>query len=420
VRRFRLLWAGETISQFGDRISELALPLIAVLVLSATPTEVGLLTAAVWAPNLMSLLVGSWVDRQPNRKRLLIAADLLRAAGLLSLPLAHWFGAVTLAQLFVVALISGAGQVLFGTAYSSFFVALVDRSQYVDAHSKLSLSRSASFVAGPTIGGFLIQVLTAPVAMLVDAVSFLCSAALIGRIKVAPVEVGPRRSLLAEAGEGLRYVRGHPYLRAGLACVTTVNFFGFAAQALVVLFATRTLGLPVAVIGLTLGVGAVGGLAGAALAPRLSRRFGVGRMVVFGAFLFPAPTAVIAVLSGPVWIVAVLFGAAWAVSAFGVMVMDINLNSVQAAVMADRMRSRVAGVFGTVNYGARPVGAVVGGVLGSAIGLRPTLLVAAVGGMLGCLWLLPSPIPGIRDMESLDSLPASPGRSVRESAPSSR
>ncbi|WP_433722975.1 MFS transporter [Actinoplanes sp. CA-051413] len=401
MRRFERLWAGQTISQFGDRISELALPLIAVLTLSATPTQVGLLTAAVWTPNLLSLLVGSWVDRQAHRKRLLVAADLLRAAALLSLPVAHWLGVVTLAQLFAVALLAGAGQVLFSAAYPSFFVALVDRSRYVEANSKLSVSRSASFVAGPALGGLLIQAVTAPVAMLVDAVSFLGSALLIGRIKVAPVPVEPRRSLLADARDGLRYVLSHPYLRAGLGCVTTVNFFGYVAQALVVLFATRTLGLPVGVIGLALGLGALGGLAGAALAPRLSRRFGVGRMMLLGAILFPAPTAVIALAGGPVWLAATLLAVAEAIAGFGVMMMDINLNSVQAAVMADEMRSRVAGVFGTINYGARPLGAVVGGLLGSGIGLRPTLLIAAAGGMLGSWWLLRSPLPRVRTMESL-------------------
>jgi MFS family permease len=401
VTRFGRLWAGQTISQFGDRISELALPLIAVVTLAATPTQVGLLTAAVWLPNLLSLLVGSWVDGRPHRKRLLVAADLLRAAALISLPLAHWLGALTLTQLFAVALIAGAGQVLFSSAYPSFFVALVDRAGYVDANSKLSMSRSASFVAGPPIGGVLIQSLTAPVAMLVDAVSFLWSALLIGRIEVAPVPVQPRGSLLADAREGLRYVLTHRYLRAGLGCVTTVNFFGFVAQALVVLFAIRTLGLPPGTIGLAMGVGALGGLAGAALAPRLSHRYGMGRMLVLGAILFPAPTAAIACAGGPEWLAATVLGAAEAVAGFGVMLMDINLNSVQAAVMADEMRSRVAGVFGTVNYGARPLGAVVGGMLGGAVGLRPTLVIAGLGGVLGALWLLPSPLPRVRNLESL-------------------
>lgn len=391
---FRRFWAGQTISQFGDRISELALPLIAVTALAATPTEVGLLTAAVWAPNLLSVLVGSWVDGQAHRRRLLVAADLLRAAVLLSLPLAHWFGAVTLAQLFAVALLAGAGQVLFSSAYPSFFVALVDRDRYVDANSRLSTSRSASFVAGPALGGFLIQVLTAPIAMLVDALSFLASALLIARIPVTPAEPARRASPLS----GVSYVRRHPYLRAALSCVTTINFFGFMAQALLVLFASRTLGLTAGLIGLAFGLGALGGLLGAVAAPRLSGRYGIGRMVVVGAILFPAPTAAVALAGGPDPVAFTVLLLAQAVAGFGVMVFDINLNSVQAAVTADALRSRVARVFGTINYGARPLGAVLGGLLGSAIGVRPTLLVAAAGGMLACLWVVRSPIAGLRTL----------------------
>ena len=398
-RRFGSLWAGETISQFGDRISELALPLIAVVALAATPIEVGLLTAAVWAPKLLGLLVGSWTDRRSHRKPILVGADLLRAAVLLSLPVAHWFGAVTLAQLFAVAILAGGGQVLFMSAYQSFFVSLVDRERYVEANSKLSISRSASFVAGPALGGYLIQLLTAPVAVLVDAVSFLASALLIGRIRTEPAPVGGSSSLLADARAGLRYVMTHRYLRAGLACVTTLNFFTFAAQALLVLFASRTLGLPSGLIGLAFGVGALGGLLGAVVTPRLSRRYGVGRVLVAGAILFPAPTAALALAHGPHWLAATTIGLAEAVSAAGVMPFDINLNAVQTAVTADPMRSRVSGVFSTINYGSRPLGAVAGGLLGSALGVRPTLLIAGVGGALCCLWLLGSPIPRIRKVD---------------------
>ncbi|WP_433797226.1 MFS transporter [Actinoplanes sp. CA-252034] len=400
-RRFTAFWAGETVSHFGDRISELALPLIAVTMLAATPAEVGLLTAAIWAPNLLSAVAGAWVDRQAHRKRLLVVADLLRAAALLSLPIAYWCGVLGLPQVFAVALLAGAGQVLFSCAYSSFFVTLVDRDQYVDANSKLSTSRSASFVAGPAAGGFLIQALTAPVAILVDAVSFLVSALFIARIPATPAPVGERSSLTADIGAGLRYVRGHPYLRAALACVTTVNFFGFIAQALIILYASRELGLPAGLLGLAFGVGAIGAVAGAVIAPGLSARFGVGRMIVIGAVLFPAPTAAIALAGGPDWLIATIIALAEAVSGAGVMLFDINLNSVQTAVIADHMRSRVSGVFGTVNYGARPLGAMIGGLLGGSLGLRPTLLIAAAGGTLAWLWLLGSPIPRLRTLPSI-------------------
>ncbi|GLY97138.1 MFS transporter [Actinoplanes sp. NBRC 103695] len=397
MSRFGKYWAGQTVSEFGDRVSELALPLIAVTTLAATPAEVGLLTAAVWTPNLLSILIGSWVDGQSHRRRLLIIGNLISAAAMLSLPLAYWFGVVTLAQLFVVALLAGVGQVVFQAAGPSFFVKLVDRDGYVDANSKLSTTRSASFVAGPALGGFLIQFLTAPVAMLVDAVSFIVSALFISRIEVEPSVPAASSS----PRDGLTYVRRHPYLRAALACVTTINFFTFIAQALVVLFASRELGLSAGLIGLAFGLGALGGLLGAVVAPRLSRRYGVGRGVVAGAILFPAPIALLALAGGPTWVTFAVLVAAEAVSMFGVMIFDINLNSVQAAVTADAMRGRMVGVFGTINYGIRPLGAVVGGLLATGIGVRPALLVAAAGGVLACLWLLPSPIPQIRDIKDL-------------------
>ncbi|MEV6492975.1 MFS transporter [Actinoplanes sp. NPDC051633] len=392
---FGKLWAGQTISQFGDRITELGLPLIAVTTLAAGATEIGLLTAAVWLPNLLSILVGSWVDGQAHRRRLLVIADLLRALVLLSLPVAHWFGVVTLVQLFAVALLTGAGQVLFHASYQSFFVLLVPRERFVEANSKLSTSRSASFVAGPALGGFLIQILTAPVAMLIDAVSFLASALFISRIRVEPSVPAESTSPMA----GLRYVLGHRYLRGALACVTTVNFFSFVAAALVVLFASRSLGLSAGLIGLAFGLGAVGGLLGAVVAPRLSRRYGIGRLVVLGAILFPASIAVIALAGGPTWMRFAALLVAEAISGFGVMIFDINLNSVMVSVTTDEMRARASGVFGTINYGARPLGAAVGGLLGTWLGLRPTLLVAAIGGALCCLWLLPSPIPAIRNLD---------------------
>lgn len=408
-RNFRRLWTGDLISQFGNRVSELALPLIAVVTLAATPAQVGLLTAAVWAPNLLGVLAGSWVDRQPHRRPILIGADLLQAAALVSLPVAYWFGMVTLAQLFAVALLSGAGQVLSMAAYQSFFVTLVDRDRYVEANSKLSISRSASFVGGPALGGYLVQVLSAPVAVLADALSFLASAFFLTRIPAtrAPVRA-ERPSFLTDVRDGLHYVLHHPYLRAALGCVTTVNFFTFACQALAVLFASRTLGLPPGVFGLAFGLGAVGGFLGAVLAPRLSRRYGVGRVVLAGSILFPAPIAVMALAGGPHWLAATIIAGGEALSSAGVMLFDINLNAVQTAVTADAMRSRVAGVFGTINYGARPLGAVTGGLLGSWLGVRPTLLIAAAGGTLCFLWLLPSPIPRIRALAEIDHADPAP------------
>jgi MFS family permease len=402
-RRFRTFWAGETISQFGDRISELAIPLIAILVLDATPGQVGLLTAAVWLPNLLSLFVGSWVDHQTRKRRLMIVADLVRALVLLSVPLAWAFDALTLVQLYAVALLTGAAAVLFNTSYPAFFVRLVTQDAFLEANSKLSTSRSASFVVGPAVAGGLIQLVTAPFAVLVDALTFACSALFIGRTKVDDYvpDTSEGGAVWRRAIAGVRYVVRHPYLRYSLGCATTVNFFTFMSAAIIVLFASRELDLSPGVIGLVFGIGATGGLVGAVIAPRLSARFGVGHNIVVGAVLFPLPIVIAAAASGPEWLTGLLLGIAEFISGLGVMLFDVNLNSLQASVIPDQMRSRVAGAFSTINYGIRPFGAVVGGALATWIGLRPTLAVAGIGGALCVLWLLASPIPAVRRIEDL-------------------
>lgn len=405
-RRFARYWTGQGVSQFGDRITELALPLIAVTALHADAPTVGALTAAVWAPNLVSLLIGSWVDRKRRKRHLLVAADLVRCVVLLSLPLAHWFGLVTIGQLFVVALLAGLGQVLYQTAYPSFFVALVRRDQYVEANSLLSTTRSLSFVAGPAAAGGLIQWLTAPVAMLVDAVTFAVSAVLIGGVRVeeATVDADASEGLLRRARAGMGLVLRHPYLRVSLACVTTVNFFNFVLAALLILFASRHLGLSAGAIGLAMGIGASGGVLGAVTAGKVTKVLGVGRTVMAGVVLFSAPVAVLPLAGGPLWSRMAVLGAVEFVTGLGVMWLDVPLNALQTAVIPDAVRSRVAGAFSTVNFGVRPLGAVLGGLLGAWIGVAPTLVLSAAGGTLAVLWLVGSPIARTRTIDELDGV----------------
>ncbi|MET8038380.1 MFS transporter [Streptomyces sp. NPDC005345] len=401
-RRFRCFWAGQSISQFGDRITELALPLIAVGALRASANQVAWLTALIWTPNLLAIVLGAWVDHRVHKRRLMVLADLVRAAVLLSLPAAYLLGAVTLGQLYAVALLTGAAGVLFNTAYPPFFAHLVPRSSYVDANSKLGASRSASYVAGPAIGGVLVQALTAPVAVLVDAMTFLASAILVGRVSIDEPPAAHDQaasSLPRRAREGLVFVVRHPVLRASLGCAATVNFFTFVAgSGLIVLFASRDLALTAGAIGMAFGIGATGSLLGAVIAPKISRRIGVGRSIVVGSVLFPAPIAIAAAAGGPLWARAGALTVAEFLSGVGVMLFDVNLNSLQADVIPDRMRSRVAGAYTTINYGLRPVGAVLGGLLATLIGLRATLLIGAVGAALSLLWLLPSPIRRIHSL----------------------
>lgn len=397
---FLKLWAGQTISVFGDAITILALPLAAVLVLDASAAQMGLLTAAGLAPHLLlSLFAGVWIDRRAHRRRILVAADLGRAVLLGSVPLAAAFDALTLEQLYVVGFLAGVLTVFFDLSYSSLFVLIVPRRDVVDANSKLSLSRSASWMGGPPLAGALVQLFTAPVALLADAASFLLSALFVGWIRVdeRPLEpdVNGVRHRLAE---GFRFIFGHPILRSGLACTATVNFFNFAFHAIFVLFATEELGVSPGLLGAVLGAGAVGSALGALVAPAVGRRIGIGPAYMLGAVLFPAPLMLVPAAGGPLWLIAVLLFASEFLAGVGVMLFDVNGNSVNLVLTPQRIRARAVGTHRFVNYGVRPLGALLGGALGSAIGLRPTLWLATGGAVLGVVWLLFSPVPGIREL----------------------
>jgi Na+/melibiose symporter-like transporter len=322
---------------------------------------------------------------------------------LLSLPAAYWLDLLTLGQLYAIAILAGTAHVVFNTAYASFFVRLVSQDQFLEANSKLSATRSISFMAGPAVGGLLIQWLTAPVAIVIDAASFAFSAVQVSRLRTPVAEPDPAtESLLRRARAGMGYVLRHPYLRSSLGCATTVNFFNFIGSALLVLYASRNLELSAGTIGVAFGIGASGGLLGALAAAPLTRLIGAGRLIAVGAVVFPAAIALAALASGPVWVRATALAAAEFIGGFAVMCFDVPLNALQAAVIHDQMRSRVSGAFSSINYGVRPLGAVVGGLLGTWLGVRETLLISSAGGLLAVLWLVRSPIIQVRDLSGLE------------------
>jgi predicted MFS family arabinose efflux permease len=398
---FVRFWAGQTISVFGDQISALAIPLTAVLALHASALEVGILTALAWLPHLLfSLPAGVWIDRRAHRRENMIVADLLRALALATIPVAWWLDALTIWQLLGVAFAVGAMTVFFDLSSVSFFVALVHRSQYVDANSKISTTRSLSYIAGPSTAGFLVQVFTAPVALLGDALSFLVSAVALRGVHVKEPKVeGNGTSARADLVDGFRYLIREPVLRAGVACTSIINFFSFFVFAIFVLYASRTLSLSAAAIGVVLGAASFGALAGALIAPRVGRRLGIGRAVALGSVLFPAPMALFPLAHGDPWLAGSMLLAGEFLSSVGVMIFDVNQNSLNAIITPQAVRSRIAGVSRFFNYGTRPFGALLGGVLGTAIGLRPTLWIAVIGCLLGVFFLLASPMPRMREEE---------------------
>jgi MFS family permease len=396
---FRRYWSASTVSMVGDQVTTVAVPLTAVLALHAGATAMGYLTALEWLPSLLfGIHAGAWADRRGRRRQLMIACDLGRCALLATVPVCWALGVLTLWQLFAVVFAAGTLSILFNVADATMFVSIVAPEQYVDGQSLIYGSRAMSFVIGPSLGGLLTQLLTAPFAIVADALSFLGSAFFLRRIDPAepPADEGK-----GGATEGLRFIARSPVVRASLIGVAVVNFFNLMFFALMMLYAVRVLHVSAGLLGLVLGCGAVGGLLGAALTKAIAARIGVGLAYVAGCFAFTAPLALVPLAPVPTghgtdWaVVLMLFGSEF-LSGFGVMVLDISIGSIFAAVIPDAVRSRVSGAFSAINYGTRPLGALLGGLLGSVAGLRPALWVAVVGGVAGAALLVPSPLPRFR------------------------
>ncbi|MFJ1792373.1 MFS transporter [Kitasatospora griseola] len=398
---FRRYWTGQTVSSLGDQVTLLVIPLIAVSALHADAAQMGYLAAAGYLPYLLlSLHAGSWADRSRRRRRVMIVTDLGRAAALLTVPIAWAAGLLTLFQLYAVVLAVGTLSVFFNVCNAPLFVALVPAEQYLSGNALINGSRAASYVVGPGLGGLMVQLLSAPVALVADALSFVASALFLQRI--SPEEPPPAEAGRGSTGEGLRWIRRSPVMRAALLGTATVNLFTFVLSALFVLYATRELGFSAGLLGAVLGAAAVGTLLGAALTGRLASRIGIGPAFLFGLVAFAAPLLLIPLAGGSRATAAALLFAAEFLSGIGMMALDISAGTIFAAFIPDALRSRVSGAYQAVNYGVRPLGSLLGGLLGSALGLRPALWIAAIGAIASGLWVVFSPIPRLRELPGQD------------------
>ncbi len=393
---FRRLWIGETVSQFGTMISQLALPLVAILVLHVGTFEVGLLTAAETAPFLMiGLPAGAWVDRMRCR-RVLIVNDLLRAAALGSIPVGQVLGLLSIQQLYVVALVVGVCTVFFDVAYQSYLPQLVDRQQLVEGNAKLQASESIAQITGPGIGGLLIQTLTAPYAVAVDAVSFLWSASWLLAVKSRSPKPdrAPERKLRREIGEGLRFVLGSRLLRSIALCTGWSNLFSAMAFAVFYVLLAGDLGLSAGWIGAITSTSAVGGLIGSLVARRFAERVGQGP-AIWLSILVTAPCGFVAPFVHRDWTIGLL-AAAQIVLWMGVVIYNITQVSFRQALCPPALLGRMNATMRFLVWGTMPLGAFLGGVLGATIGVRPTLIVVAVGGALAFLPVFLSPLRRMR------------------------
>lgn len=414
---FLRLWAGQTISQFGSQISALALPLVAIIILDASAFQVALLGTVELLPFLLfTLPAGVWVDRL-RRRPLLVIGDLGRAAALVSVPIAYAAGALAMWQLYVVGFAVGTLTVLFDVAYQSYLPSLVRRDQLVEGNSRLELSQSAAQLSGPAVAGGLVSIITAPWAVLVDAVSFLASALFVLGIRTREElperePEAPRPAMLPELKEGFRFVFTDARLRALTASTAIFNFFTSLMFAVYLVFAVRTLGLSPGVIGLVFSMGNVGWLLGAVAAGRLSARVGIGMSivasgVVSGAGLLLVP---LAPASAPIPFLV----AGGVLTSLGVVVWRIAQVSLRQAITPDRMLGRVNSVSRFAMWGIMPLGSLLGGAVGSTVGLRPTMWIGAVGATLCVVPVLLSPVRSLREVPELPAEapvrePAMPG-----------
>jgi MFS family permease len=395
---FRQLFLADVISQLGSQISLLALPLIAVLVLHASPFQVGVLAACETAAFLLvGLPTGAWVDRM-RRRNVLIAGDLGRAVVLGSVPVAWWLGGLSMPQLFVVALLSGVLTVFFDVAYQSYLPHLVGRTNLVEGNAKLEAVRGINQIAGPTVAGLVIQWLTAPVSVAIDAVSFLGSALFVGLIRKREPqpERAPDAHLGREIGEGLRFVLGNRLLRSIAMCTGSSNLFSAITGAMLIVLFARYLRLSPGMIGLVFSFGAIGGLLGALTATRIARWLGQGPTIwvsvaVSGPFGLLIP---IAQRGWLLWVAAFGFLVYWA----GAVVYNIVQVSFRQGLTPERLLGRMNATMRFLVWGTMPLGGVIGGVLGSTIGVRPTLWVAAIGGLFIFLPVFLSPLRTMREL----------------------
>jgi MFS family permease len=397
---FLKFWLGETISVFGSSITGLALPLVAVLTLDASAAQMGLLGAAGTLPFLLvSLFAGVWVDRM-RRRPIMIWADVGRALVLAWVPIGSLLNLLTIEHLYIVAFLSGILMVFFDIAYQSYLPSLVSREHLVEGNSKLEASRSMAQIAGPGLAGALVELVTGPIAIALDALSFLLSAlflGLIGKPEPAPAERDQTRSVWSEIGEGLRVLLGHPLLRPMAGCTATSNLFSSILYTVYVLYATRELGLEAGVLGVVFGLGSLGGLLGSFVATRTAARFGLGRTIMATMFLSGAVSLLIPLARGPVPVIAAFLVTAQFFTGLSVIVYNINVISLRQVITPDRLLGRVNASMRFLVWGTLPVGALLGGLLGERIGLAPTLVVGAIGMMGAFLWLFFSPVRTLRE-----------------------
>ena len=406
-RDFLLLWSAQGISAIGSRITRTALPMAAILVADASAYELGLLAVALSLPGvLVASVAGGWVDRH-RRRPLLITTDLIRAVALAAIPLAAFRHELSLPVLYAVAAITGVCTVLFNLADHVFITDLVSRKRLLDANGKRSAVDSVAEISGPALGGALVALWTAPLAILADAATFVVSAFLIGRIR--KVEARPKPVAATSFGDdvrtGIQVVFRTPAVRTLFCAMTIFTLCGSFMASLYTLFALRDLGLSPAQLGVAIGCGGVGGLIGAALAFPAAARWGTRRTLLGSLALTAVMQAFIPLAPAVPWIAMLFLIASQVVGDGAMTVYLVNETTLRQQLLPQEALGRSAATWQVAAGLLTPAGALLGALLAEAFGLRPTLWVLAAGFAAALLWLLAarSTLPG-RPMDAAGRL----------------
>ncbi|MER5570655.1 MFS transporter [Streptomyces goshikiensis] len=398
-RDFMLLWGGQTVSEMGSAVTQIALPLLAVVALQASTLEVGLLTAATTlAFAVIALPAGAIVDARPKRSIMMIC-NVLRLVLIGSIPVASAFGVLTMAQLYAVAVAAGVCTVFFDVSYQSYVPSLIGADRLMAANGKMGATQAFAQLGGPSLGGGLVGLLGAAGAMMADALSYLVSVlSILGIRKREEPPPAPRvdEPLRRRITEGLRFVVGHSILRRVVACTGTANLFSGMSAALAMVFLIRVLHVRPVLTGLIMAGAAIGGMAGGAFAGRLAKRIGSARIIWMSMLVFSAPQ-VVAAMAFEGWGV-LLFPLGWGIAYFAGMVYNVAQLSYRQSVTPPELMGRMNAAVRWVVWGTMPLGGVLGGVLGTVIGVRPALWLAFIGSWAAGWFVFFSPLRHMRDV----------------------
>jgi len=400
---FMKLWFGETISILGTQVTLLALPIVAATTLEATPIQMGTLGTTQYIPWLLvGLFAGVWADRL-RRRPIMILADIVRAILLSLIPITALLGVLRMEYLYGIGFLVGVMNVFFDVSYISYLPTLIPKENLVEGNSKLQITASAAEIGGPGLAGVLIQWITAPLAIFVDAISFLISAVFLGWIKKQepiPATTQTSGNVFLEIRDGLRVLYSNPILRAFALVSLTSNFFADINTAVLILYITRTLKIEPVFIGTIFAIGSLGGLIGSLIAVRLAKLMGLGRTIVGTQFTVAIAMLVIPLAVDQFWIALPMLAFAQALWSLSAVVYVINTVSLRQSITPNEFQGRVTASLRFVTWGISPLGFLLGGFLGEAVGLRNALFIATIGPILSIVWLLLSPVPGFQETPS--------------------